>query len=87
MKKIFGNTAHVVIVAVLVSFVAVGCAGSMATQEELAQLEAINKEIQSLEQKKSEMQKELETLNAAIASKEAQLNDIKQRKSRVGQAN
>ena len=87
MKKNIRNAAQAVVAAVLVSFAAVGCASSMATQDELAQLETINMEIQSLEQQKASLQKEVEALTAAIRSKESQLNDIKQKKSRVGQTN
>jgi len=87
MKKNIWRAAQVPIVAALVSSAAIGCASNMATQEELAQLDAINAEIQSLEQKKSELQKEHDALAAAIQTKEAQLSDIKQRKSRVGQTN
>ena len=87
MKKNIRNTAQAVIVAVLVSFAAAGCASSMASQEELAQLEAINMEIQSLEQQKASLQKEHETLAAAIGNKESQLSDINRRKSELGQAN
>ncbi len=87
MKKNARNTVQTVIVAVLISIAAVGCASSMASQEELAQLEAINMEIQSLEQQKAILQKEHETLAAAISNKESQLNDINKRKSELGQVN
>ena len=87
MKKNIRNTAQAVVIAVLVSFAAVGCASSMASQEELAQLETINTEIQSLEQQKAALQKEHETLAAAVSNKESQLNDINKRKNELGQAN
>ncbi len=87
MKKNIRNTAQAVVVAVLISFAAVGCASSMATQEEIAQLEAITMEIQSLEQQKTVLQKEHETLAAAVSNKESQLSDINRRKSETGQAN
>ena len=87
MKKNIRNTAHAVIVAVLISFAAAGCASSMATQEELAQLEAITMEIQTLEQQKTVLQKEHEAIAAAIGNKESQLSDINKRKSELGQVN
>lgn len=85
MKKSILNAVWVLVLAVMVSFIAVGCASSNATQEELAQLETLNSEIRSLEQQKVSLQKEVDALTAAISKKETQLNDIKQRRSRVGQ--
>jgi len=85
MKKNIWNTAQVAIVAVLISFVAIGCASSMATEDELSQLETINMEIQSLEKQKADLQKEQQALMASISDKESQLSDINNRKQQLGQ--
>ncbi len=86
MKKNIRNTILAVGAAIVISLGATGCAGGMATQEELSQLDAINMEIQGLEQQKASLQKEHDELAAAVSNKESQLNDINKRKSELGQS-
>jgi|UniRef100_A0A7V3KM99 peptidoglycan hydrolase CwlO-like protein len=52
------------------------CGPKKATKQTLAQLEECNKALQSAEQKKAELQANIDSKNASIEAKKAQLSQL-----------
>ena len=83
MKKPSLITA--VIAAAVIALVSIGAAGcaSVPTKDELVQLETLQAEIASLEQRKSDLKSEHSILLASISDKDIRIKEVDRKKNEL----